>query len=137
MSKHTTSHTHTRAQSRGFTLLEILIALSILLVGLTAVLVLFPRSLSLANVANKKTVASNQASDTLGEIGQIGADALYYDQIPYDKLRRNNTDYPYGFMTTTQRIADDSTDSKLQRVTITVNFQNGTTQTYSTYVVKP
>ena len=117
--------------------MEILVALSILLVGLTSVVLLFPRSLSLATTANKKTIASNQASDILGEIGQIGADALYYDQIPFDKLRQSVEDGPYGFTTTTQRVGDGSTDSKLQRVTITVTFPNGTHQTYATYVVKP
>jgi len=130
-------HSADRATAKGFTLLEILVALSILLVGLTSVLVLFPQSLSQASTANRKTTASNRASELFGEIGQIGADALYYDQIPLEKLHRSTEDGPYGFATTTQRIGDGSTDSKLQRVTFTVTFPNGTTQTYATYVVKP
>ena len=123
MNRQRTRHKCSHAESKGFTLLEILVALSILLVGLTSVLVLFPQSLSQASTANQKTNASNQASEIFGEIGQIGADALYYDRVPYDKLRRSSD--------------DGSTDSKLQRVTLTVTFPNGTSQTYATYVVKP
>lgn len=137
MNRQRTRHKSSHAESKGFTLLEILVALSILLVGLTSVLVLFPQSLSQASTANQKTNASNQASEIFGEIGQIGADALYYDRVPYDKLRRSSDDGSYGFTTTTQRIGDGSTDSKLQRVTLTVTFPNGTSQTYATYVVKP
>ena len=99
-------------------------------------LVLFPRSLSQAATANQKTVASGQASDILGEITQIGADALYHDQIPYDLIRQSAEKGPYQVTTTSQRVGSNP-DSKLQRVTVTVTFGNGTTETYSTYVVNP
>ena len=134
-SRFTQSTRISRSGSAGFTLLEILVALSILLVGLTSVLVLFPQSLSQATTANMKTIASDQASELFGEIEQIGADALYYDQIPFEKLRQSNEDGAYGFTTTTQRIGDGSTEANLQRVTITVTFPNGSHQTYATVVV--
>jgi prepilin-type N-terminal cleavage/methylation domain-containing protein len=136
MNRNLYSHTRGRADA-GFTLLEILVALAILLVGLTSVLVLFPESLSQATTANQKTIASQQAEATLGDIGQIGADALYHDQIPYAQLRQTLDEGAYAYTTTTQRIDDGSTGSNLQRVTLTISFPNGTTETYSTYVVNP
>ena len=125
---------HTRA---GFTLLEVLVALAILLIGLVSVLALFPQSLSLANTANKKTIASEYTSNVMGEINQLGADALFYDQIDPDLLTIQPENGPVGLVTTTQRLGRGNSGSNLQRVTITVTFPNGSTESYSTYVVNP
>ena len=121
----------------GFTLVEILVALAILLVGLVSVLVLFPQSLSQANTANKKSVSADQAREVLGEIGQLGADALYYEQLDNDILARQAEGNVYGYSTTTQRLEHGDAESRLQRVTFTVTFPNGTSERYTTYVVNP
>lgn len=121
----------------GFTLLEVLVALSILLIGLVSVLALFPRSLQMADIANKRTIASEQANQVMGEIAQLGADALYYDQIDPDLLTVDPANAPVGVVTTTQRMGGANPESKLQRVTITVTFANGSSQSFSSYVVNP
>ena len=121
----------------GFTLLEVLVALAILLIGLVSVLTMFPRSLSLADTANKKTIAAEEANQVMGEIGQQGADALYFEQIDPTRLMVDPALAPVGVVTTTQRMGASNSTSKLQRVTITVSFPNGSTESYSTYVVNP
>jgi len=121
----------------GFTLLEVLVALAILLIGLVSVLAMFPRSLSMANTAQKKTTAAQNANNVLGEISHQGADALYFNQIDPTILNIDASTAPVGVNTTTQRYLGSDTDSKLQRVTITVSFPNGSTESYATYVVNP
>ena len=127
--------THT-AQS-GFTLLEVLVALAILLIGLVSVLAMFPRSLSMADTAQKKTTAAQNANKVMGEIAQQGADALYFNQIDPAIMNIPASTAPVGVNTTTQRYLGSDTNSKLQRVTITVSFPNGSTESYATYVVNP
>lgn len=121
----------------GFTLLEVLVALAILLIGLVSVLGMFPQSLQLADTANKKTIASENATMVMGEISQLGADALYYEQIDPDLLTHDPDAGAVGVMTTTQRMSTNPSGANLQRVTITVSFPNGSHQSYSTYVVNP
>ena len=121
----------------GFTLLEVLVALAILLIGLVSVLAMFPRSLSMADTAQKKTTAAQNANKVMGEIAQQGADALYFNQIDPVLMNVDATTAPVGVNTTTQRFLGSDADSKLQRVTITVSFPNGSTESYATYVVNP
>ena len=121
----------------GFTLMEVLVALAVLLIGLVSVMTLFPQSLSLASTAHKKTIAAEEATQVMGEISQIGADALYYEQIDPDRLTKDPDNEPVGVVTTTQRMGGTNSNSRLQRVTITVTFPNGSTESFSTYVVNP
>lgn len=127
-------HHNSRA---GFTLLEVLVALAILLVGLVSILVLFPRSLSQAGTANRKAQSADAASEVLGEVQQIGADYLYYNQIDQDLLHERNPAAAFEYTTTAQRHQHGNADTKLQRVTYTVTYPNGTHQTFMTYVVLP
>lgn len=128
---------HKRRADAGFTLVEILVALAILLVGLVSVLVLFPQSLSQANTANKKSVSADHAREVLGEISQLGADYLYFDQIDKEILHKDAEGGVFGYETTVQRIEHGGANSRLQRVTFTVTFPNGTSERYTTFVVKP
>lgn len=128
---------HNPRTDAGFTLVEILVALAILLVGLVSVLILFPQSLSQANTANKKSVSADHAREVLGEISQLGADYLYYDQIDKDILHKSAEGGVFGYETTIQRIEHGDAESRLQRVTFTVTFPNGTSERYTTFVVKP
>lgn len=121
----------------GFTLVEILVALAILLVGLVSILVLFPQSLSQAGTANRKSKSADDASAVMGEINQLGADYLYFDQIDKDLLHESDPGAAYDYKTTVHRTAHGDADSKLQRVTYTATYPNGTSESFVTYVVKP
>ena len=128
---------HGRNSQSGFTLLEVLVALAILLIGLTSILVLFPQSLSQAGTANRKSQSADAASAVLGEVSQLGADYLYYDQVDEELLHEEDSGATFRYHTTTQRYQHGSADSKLQRVTYSVSYPNGTQQSFVTYVVKP
>jgi len=122
-----------RTHKQGFTLLEVLVALFILLFGIVAVMQMFPTSLLQARTAAERTVASQAADSVMGQIRQFGAASLLHDQLPLTLLHFDRANGIYGFNTTVQRLNSPSNVS-LQRVTFTVVMPNGRQQSFVTYV---
>lgn len=119
----------------GFTLLEVLIALGILLVGIIAVMQLFPLSLSAARQASEDTITSQAAHSILGQVRATSAEAVFNDQLPDDLLKLQRANGLYGFTTTVQRLAG-AHEIYLQRVTFTVTFANDRQETFTTYITR-
>lgn len=127
--------------TRGFTLIEVIIALAILLFGIGAVMLLFPASLESARRAAERTVSSQTAHSVVSQIRASSGEALYNDRLPIGLL-----DYPifdqtsgainlYGYSTSVQRLSG-AAEVYLQRVTFTVEFADGSSESFTTFVTQ-
>lgn len=129
-----------RKENEGFTLLEVLIALSVLIFGIVAVMQLFPVSLLQARMAAERTISAELANSVMGEIRASGAAALFYSLIPAETLNAINRIYQSyaiyeGFTTSVQRM-NGGADVFLQRVTFSVEFPEGRRENFVTYVAQ-
>jgi prepilin-type N-terminal cleavage/methylation domain-containing protein len=120
---------------KGFTLVEVLVALAILLIGIGTIMQIMPISLLYARSAAEQTVASQAADSVIGQLRQMGADALFFDEIPRDLLQFEKAAGFYGYTTTIQRIPGTK-DNYLQKVTFTVVLPNDKQQQFVTYISK-
>jgi len=117
-----------RIHTQGFTLLEVLVALFILLFGIVAVMQMFPTSLLQARTAAERTVASQAADSVMGQIRQFGAASLLHDQLPLTLLHFDRA------RPVTVSLVNTPSNVSLQRVTLTVVMPNGRQQSFVTYV---
>jgi len=120
-------------QAEGFTLIEVLVALGILIIGIVGVMQLFPSSLDAARQASERTITSQTAHSVLGQIRSSSAEALFRGQIPDYLENLNRANGLYGYTTTVDRIAG-AAEVYLQRVTFVVTFSDGRNETFTTYV---
>lgn len=118
--------------NQGFTLLEVLIALTILAVGIIAVMQLFPASLTSAREAVEDTVAAELADSKLGKVRAAGADRLMRGLSSIDTVYSASAVYA-GFQSNVQRLRGAGSVG-LQRVTFRVDMPDGRQETYVTYV---
>ncbi len=125
-----------RTNSAGFTLVEVLVALGILLTGIGAVMLLFPASLSAARQAAERTITSQTAHSVLSQIRASSAESLYRGQLPPQllELQRQGADI-YGYTTSVQGLAG-AAEVYLQRVTFVVTFADGDTEQFTTFVAR-
>jgi prepilin-type N-terminal cleavage/methylation domain-containing protein len=120
---------------KGFTLLEVLIALAILLIGIGTVMQIMPISLLYARSAAEQTVASQAADSVIGQLRQMGADALFYDEVPRDLMNFDKAAGFYGYTTTIQRVPGTE-ENFLQKVTFTVILPSNKQKQFVTYISK-
>lgn len=122
--------------TRGFTLVEVLVALAILLTGIVAVLIMFPLSLQQARLAAERSVSSTAAQSVLSQVRATSAEALYNDRLLPELLTqtRGATNI-YGYGTSVQRLSG-AAEVYLQRVTFTVTLSNGRTESFTTFVAE-
>ena len=126
---------HHRNSQKGFTLLEVLVALAIPLIGIGTVMQIMPISLLYARSAAEQTVASQAADSVVGQLRQMGAAALFYDEVPKNLVSFEKASGFYGYATTFQQISG-STESFLQKVTFTVTLPNDKQQQFVTYIAQ-
>lgn len=120
----------------GFTLLEVIVALSILIIGIVAIMQLFPQSLLQARIAAERTITAELANSVLGQIRASSAEALFTNKIPSSFLSVYNMYGLYsGYNTTIERL-NGASDVFLHRVTFTVTFPDGREETFVTYVAQ-
>ncbi len=125
---------------KGFTLLEVLVALGIMLIGIIATMQMFPRSLLQARVAAERTVATSVVQSQFGLIRAGTATGLAADRIVNqdDKSVRDSVLWDdetnrFGYHTEVQLMPGGAT-SNLQRVTFVIEFVDDRTETFVTYV---
>lgn len=116
-----------KAQGRGFTLIEIIISLSILAVGLVGILSLFPIGFDSARRSVDSTQAAVFAHEKLEQLRSSGFPAVGTTNGTF-------TDPIYGW---TQTVTDGTPAGYLRKVDLTVSwtYRNKSYQrTFTTYV---
>ncbi len=122
-------------RGEGFTLIEVIIALGILLIGIVGVMQLFPASLTSARRATERTITSQTAHSVLGQIRASSAEALFRGQIPLELIQLDDANSIYNFSTTVQQLSG-AAEVYLQRVTFTVTFSDGRSENFTTFVTR-
>ena len=125
-------------EKRGFTLIEVLIALLILTVGILAAMQLFPAALRQSRAAAERTQASQLADSQMSRLRamDVGHDfARWVDRNTLDTLSTTGRSYALynGWSTTVQRTG---ADSDTYRVTFSVQMMDGRRENFVTYVTR-
>lgn len=124
---------------KGFSLLEVLIALTILAMGVIALMRLFPASLRQAQVAAERTIVAELAGSWLGRVQAVGARQFFQNQgraIAFTLTEAQRAYSVYmGTLTTLQRMSGAS-EVYFQRVTFAVQLPDGRRETFVTYIAQ-
>ncbi len=128
-----------RRSQLGFTLLEVLIALTILAVGILAVMRLFPMSLVQQRRAAERTVVASLARTQLSEVrtGGMGQSlATWLQGNAYRVVAEAARSYTLydSWRTTATRMG--ASDVDLYRVVFTVRLHDGREEEFVTYVTE-
>ncbi len=123
----------------GFTLLEVMVALTILAVGLVAIMRLFPSAVSQSRRSAERTTVSMLAKTELGKVKAGGVGNQLVEWAKNNALRNlanasgGYDDLYAGWRSTVQRVGGDV---DLYRVTFAVELFDGTEETFVTYVTE-
>lgn len=134
-----------RQNQAGFSLVEVLIAIAILLFGVVAVIRMFPLSLTNTQQAAQRTVVAELADTSLNRLRMAGAEhvwetvarlrgiyEMYLVDVTVDQFGRAGSLYDnYWTRVTPMRGAQDTF---LQRITFTVELPDDRQRTFVTYV---
>lgn len=128
-----------RPGEAGFTLLEIIVALTILAVGVIAVLQLFPLAQTQARRASEKTAVASLARTELGRVRAGGVGNSLTDWAVENALKQlNEQERAYAlydsWRSSVQRVAGDV---DLYRITFNVRLFDGSEEKFVTYVTEP
>jgi len=132
-------------EERGFSPIEVLIAMAILAIGILAVMKLFPSGLRASRVAQERTIASELADSNLGRmrmtgvsnlLGMARASALYNLDTAMDLYTEGYKDTSGaidGMATVVSRVAGPLDENRV-RVVFSVDFPDGRRENFVTYV---
>lgn len=114
----------------GFTLLEVMLAIAILLIGIVALTKIFPLSLKIDRAAEQSTVAANLAQAKVEEVFSDNYDSVGLGIIEIKhRLSADPTNpfYAYQRETIAQYVDGDlnvtGADNGLKKITVTVFWQ--------------
>jgi prepilin-type N-terminal cleavage/methylation domain-containing protein len=122
----------------GFTLLEVLVALTILAIGIIAIMRLFPSSLRQVQVARERTAVATLAKTELGKVRAGGVGNQLSTWAAQNALRQlDSTQQAYAlydsWRSSVQRIGGDV---DLYRITFMVRMFDGREEKFVTYVTQ-
>ncbi|MFP4500035.1 MAG: prepilin-type N-terminal cleavage/methylation domain-containing protein [Candidatus Hydrogenedentota bacterium] len=132
-------NTQPRRRARaGFTLLEVIVALSILAVGIIAIMQLFPVAVRQQRIAAERTVVASLAKTQLGKVKVTGVGSQLQSWVRENALRSlDEAQRAYalyqGWRSSVQRVGGDI---DLFRVTFAVEMVDGREEKFVVYVTK-
>lgn len=123
---------------RGFTLLEVVVALTILSIGIIAIMRLFPTSLRQVQVARERTAVATLAKTELGRVRAGGVGNQLTAWANNNALRQlSSAEQAYAmydsWRSSVQRIGGDV---DLYRITFMVRMFDGREEKFVTYVTQ-
>ncbi|MCC6144036.1 MAG: prepilin-type N-terminal cleavage/methylation domain-containing protein [Candidatus Hydrogenedentes bacterium] len=128
---------------QGFTLLEVMVALSILALGILAIMQLFPVSLRQSRIAAERTVVASLAKTELSKVKAGGVGNQLQEWAERNALRTiSGVEQAYtlydSWRSTVQRVQGSALGTvDLFRVTFAVRMLDGREETFVTYVTEP
>jgi len=115
----------------GMTLLEVMVAFSILTVALISLMQSFPLSLAINKTSENATKASYLAQAKLEELNSLGYGNIATGTIEAKhRLADSSTDYLYYFQRQAVvsyvdgNLADSGSDTGLKKITVTIYYTN-------------
>ncbi|HOJ34860.1 MAG TPA: type IV pilus modification protein PilV [Candidatus Hydrogenedentes bacterium] len=125
---------------RGFSLLEVLIAMTILAIGVIGAMRLFPMTLRQVRGAQERTVASELADDLFSRLRSAGGHNLFdawstmAGEPVFNLLQANDI---YSNYTTSVSLVSGGTEVYLHRATINVKMPDGRYERFVTFIGEP
>jgi prepilin-type N-terminal cleavage/methylation domain-containing protein len=126
------------SNASGFTLLEVVVALAILLIGILAVMQLFPAALTQSRLAAERSMVASLARTELGKV-RTGGPGNFLAEWGKKNAFKNLSDAErayslyQGWRSSVQRIGGET---DLYRVTFSVLLQDGREEEFVTYVTR-
>ncbi len=133
-------------KDKGFTLLEVVIALTILTIGVLGIFQLFPSALRNVRLAAARREVASLASGVLGQARMVGAETWYKNRImeyvvegtdPWSRSGLDSyaaTASMYDAYATTLERMSGAGRVYLQRITFTADMFDGRKERFVTYV---
>jgi prepilin-type N-terminal cleavage/methylation domain-containing protein len=133
---------HRRRHARGFSLVEVIVALAILGIGILAFMRFFPLGLRNVQIAQERSAASELANDRLGRIQMAGPRQLELTGVFGSSYNLTNIiaaeaaygNYVFEGFTTSVQAMPGSSQHGLKRVTFAVELPDGRRETFVTYI---
>lgn len=128
-----------RKYQRGFTLVEVIVALTILSIGIIAIMRLFPTSIQQTRIAAERQQASFLAKSELGQLraGGVGPGMSgWATDNAFHSLAQAGGEYTGLYKSWTSTVKRVSSDVDLYRVTLNVEMFDGRRERFVTYVTE-
>jgi type IV pilus modification protein PilV len=128
-----------RKYQRGFTLIEVIVALTILSIGIIAIMKLFPRSIQQTRQAAERQQASFLAKTELGNLRSGGVDFEFTTWAADNAFRAivaADGSYTGLYKSMSSTLKRVSSDVDLYRVTYSVEMFDGRRERFVTYVTE-
>lgn len=126
----------TRQYNRGFTLVEVLVALTILSIGIIAIMRLFPESIRQTKLAAERQQVAFLAKTELGQL-RAGGVGPRLSEWTLNNAFRNVADGALGmYKSWTSTVKRVSSEVDLYRVTFNVEMFDGRRERFVTYVTQ-
>ena len=128
-----------RKYQRGFTLVEVIVALTILSIGIIAIMRLFPTSIQQTRIAAERQQASFLAKTELGQLRAAGTGSGlsgWAAQNTFRSLAEAGGEYRGMYKSWTSTVKRVSSDVDLYRVTLNVEMFDGRRERFVTYVTE-
>jgi len=130
-------------KDKGFSSVEVVVALAVLIIGIVAAMRLFPIALRQIRVAQERAIVSELADGSLGHLRTAGGRNLLHNwdgmsvrfQGDPPTLLNLGTVYD-AYQTTVHRMVSAS-EVYLHRVTLSVDMPDGRTERFVTYISEP
>lgn len=114
-----------KLQNKGFTIVEAMVAITVLLVGIVAITAFFPLSLKIIGDSEATTTATNMVMAKIEEVQAMPYDEIVVGQFEAKhRLSANSNDYLYHFQRSTtvsyldQNFNESLTDIGLKKISV-------------------